>query len=104
MQDREVRACYGMSKSTVIDEINNNAEYDKLRLPEFLEFLGRIAHAKFSSVKTDEPFKIETALEHVLKEVFDVYGLRIKIPEPDLLDAQSSEESLQDFKCWNIKI
>jgi hypothetical protein len=30
--------------------------------------------------------------------------LRIKIPEPDLLDAQSSEESLQDFKCWNIKI
>ena len=53
MQDREVRACYWMSKSTVIDEINNNAEYDKLRLPEFLEFLGRIAHAKFSSVKTD---------------------------------------------------
>jgi len=51
-----------MSKSTVIDEINNNKEYDKLRLPEFLEFLGRIAHTKFFSEKTDEPFKIEAVL------------------------------------------
>ena len=88
-----------MSKSTVIDEINNNSEYDKLRLPEFLEFLGRIAHAKFSSEKTDEPFKMETALENVLREVLNAYGFRLKIPEPDLLDAESSEESLQDFKC-----
>ena len=47
-----------MSKSNVIDEINNNSEYDKLRLPEFLEFLGRIVHAKFLSEKFDEPFKI----------------------------------------------
>lgn len=83
-----------MSKSTVIDEINNNAEYDKLRLPEFLEFLGRIAHTKFFSEKTDEPFKIEAALELVLREVLDVYGYRLKIPEPDPMDAESSEESL----------
>lgn len=74
MLDKEVKACYGMSKSTVIDEINNNAEYDKLRLPEFLEFLGRIAHTKFSAEKTNEPFKMENALENVLREVFNVYG------------------------------
>ena len=85
MNDREVRACYGMSKSTVIDEINNNAEYDKLRLPEFLEFLGRVAHSKFFSEKSEEPFKMENALENVLREVLDVYGFRLKIPEPDSL-------------------
>jgi hypothetical protein len=36
-----------MSKMTVKDEIGNQAEYEKLRFPEFLEFIGRIAHGKF---------------------------------------------------------
>jgi len=60
MTDKEVKACYGMSKMTVIDEEKNKSEYDKLRFSEFLEFLGRIAHAKFSSTIT--PFNMDEAL------------------------------------------
>ena len=50
MTDKEVKACYGMSKMTVIDEEKNKSEYDNIRFSEFLEFLGRIAHAKFSII------------------------------------------------------
>lgn len=45
--EKEVRFCFGMSKMTVKDEIGNQAEYEKLRYPEFLEFIGRLAHGKF---------------------------------------------------------
>mgnify|MGYP006122500339 CR=1 FL=1 len=47
LSDKEARFCFGMSKMTVKDEVGNHAEYDRLRHPEYLEFLGRAAHAKF---------------------------------------------------------
>ena len=45
--EKEIRFCFAMSKMTVKDEIGNQAEYEKLRYPEFLEFIGRLAHGKF---------------------------------------------------------
>lgn len=43
LSEKEARFCFGMSKMTVKDEMKNHQEYDKLRFPEFLEFLGRVA-------------------------------------------------------------
>ena len=47
MSDKEARFCYGMSKMTVKDEVTNHEEFDKLKFVEFLEYLGRVAHAKY---------------------------------------------------------
>ena len=45
LTERNVKFCFGMSKMTIIDETNHLAEYNKLKYPEFLEFIGRLAHA-----------------------------------------------------------
>ena len=49
LSDKEIRFCFGMSKMTVRDEVANREEYDRLRIVEFYEFLGRCAHIKYSS-------------------------------------------------------
>jgi hypothetical protein len=52
---------------TVKDEIGNLAEYDKLRFPEFLEFLGRIAHGKFYE---DRYLPLAPKIQRVLISIF----------------------------------
>ena len=81
---------------TVKDEVGNHAEYDKLRFPEFLEFLGRVAHAKFHELTGP----LELKLDKVLFSVLRVKGLKFKYPEvKQSLDVDSSEESLDEFKA-----
>ena len=67
MSEKEVRFCFGMSKMTVKDEIGNLAEYDKLRFPEFLEFIGRIAHGKFYE---DRYLPLAPKIKRVLFSIF----------------------------------
>ena len=43
LTEKEARFCFGMSKMTVRDEVGNHSEYERLRHPEYLEFLGRAA-------------------------------------------------------------
>jgi hypothetical protein len=43
----EVKFCYGMCKMTVVVEATGYKEYSRLQFVEFLEFVGRIANAKF---------------------------------------------------------
>ena len=47
LSDKEVKLCYGMSKMTIKDEVKNYEDYKKLKLVEFLEFIGRMAYQKF---------------------------------------------------------
>jgi hypothetical protein len=47
LSDKEARHCLGMSKMTVVNEISNHNEYNKLRYVEFLEFIGRVAYSKY---------------------------------------------------------
>lgn len=65
--EKEVRFCFAMSKMTVKDEIGNKAEYDKLRLPEFLEFIGRLAHGRFYE---DDDSPLAPKIEKVLISIF----------------------------------
>ena len=65
--EKEVRFCFAMSKMTVKDEIGNKAEYDKLRMPEFLEFIGRLAHGKFYE---DDDTPLAPKIEKVVRSIF----------------------------------
>jgi len=93
MSDKEARYCFGMSKMTVKDEVGQHKEYEKLRFAEFLEFLGRIAHAKFIN---EAELSFVEKLERVLDEIFIVYGLTRKDPDDGAGEVGSSDESLQE--------
>ena len=93
--EKEVRFCFAMSKMTVKDEIGNKAEYDKLRMPEFLEFIGRLAHGKFYE---DDDTPLAPKIEKVVKSIFQVYGLRYNEPVENEEMYISSDESLKDIE------
>jgi len=94
MTEKVVQFCFAMSKMTVKDEVNNHAEYERLRFPEFLEFLGRVAHARFAE-SVEAP--LEQTLPAVLDAVFGAYGLKRADVEDTDLDGVSSDESLAGF-------
>lgn len=87
----EVRYCFGMSKMTVKDEIGQRQEYDRLRHPEFLEFLGRVAHALWP---TEEGVELHEKLYRVLDKMLKVFGMRVKAPDEADQDDITSEESI----------
>jgi hypothetical protein len=68
LSEKEAKFCFGMSKMTVKDEVKNHAEYDKLKIVEFLEFVGRVAATKYFA-DTESPLneKIEKILDPMLK-------------------------------------
>ena len=91
LSEKEARFCLGMSKMTVKDEVSHHAEYEKLRMPEFMEFLGRVAHTKYLE-ETELPFHAK--LESILDGVFAVYGLKRKPADQTAAAESSSDESV----------
>ena len=85
----EARFCFGMSKMTVRDEVGNHGEYERLRHPEYLEFLGRAAQAKFAS----ESCPLSAKLEGLLDLILPAYGLSRR---PTPADREESDESSDD--------
>ena len=84
---------------TVRDEVSNHAEYHRLRYPEFLEFLGRAAHAKYvEDAAALEPAagQLKNRLEALLDLILPVYGLSRKATPEELPDAASSNDSAAD--------
>jgi hypothetical protein len=79
-----------MSKMTLVDEVVRKEEYDRLKYVEFLEFLGRVAHAKYLE-DTDTPLSVK--IERVLDDIFAVYGLKRKRDGGNAGDEETSEES-----------
>lgn len=45
----EVKYCYGMSKMTLVNEKGGYKQYQTIKEAEFMEFLVRLAHYKFST-------------------------------------------------------
>ena len=60
---------------TVRDEVGNHGEYDKLRLSEFLEFIGRVANVKYYE-ETEWP--LSEKIERTLDSILAVYGMKRK--------------------------
>lgn len=76
---------------TVRDEVGKHEDYEKLKYVEFLEFIGRVAHAKYSD---DDETPIDVKIEHILDDVFPVYGLKRKVLGEEVDDDETSEESV----------
>lgn len=81
---------------TVKDEVGNHSEYDRLRHPEYLEFLGRAAHAKFVL----EPARLSTKLEWLLDLILPAYGLRRKPTPAERMESDSSDDSALGGAVW----
>ena len=47
--EKDASYCYGMSKMTVLNEVKQSKKYEKLELPEFNEYIGRVADLKYKS-------------------------------------------------------
>ena len=45
--DKDAIYSYGMCKMTVLNEVKQSKKYDRLELPEFYEFIGRVADIKY---------------------------------------------------------
>ena len=90
LTEKEAKFCYGMSKMTVRDEVPNHHEYQKLRFVEFLEFIGRLAHSKYSD---EAGLELAEKIERVLDLIFPVYNLKRIDVDGDLANDETSEES-----------
>ena len=53
-----------MSKMTIKDEVKNYEDYKKLKLVEFLEFIGRLAYQKFIN---DQEMEFDMKIDYVLE-------------------------------------
>ena len=69
------------------------AEYERLRLPEFLEFLSRIAFAKYIK----DPVPLEIKLARVMEQVLKAYGFKVKQPQEKKVADDSSDDSVLGF-------
>ena len=88
---REARFCYGMSKMTVKDDIKDKASYDRLKMVEFIEFLGRVAHTKY--VNEADNLDLAEKIERILDQILPLYKLKRVPVEEDAVDDVSSDES-----------
>jgi DNA-binding CsgD family transcriptional regulator len=46
ISEKDISYCYGMSKMTVANEVENSKEYSTIKAVEFIEFLGRLAYLR----------------------------------------------------------
>ena len=83
--ENRVIYCYGMSKMHVINEKVSKQPYDEMKYVEFLEFLGRIAHAKYK----DEECSMADKLCMLMDRLFPEYGMVRK-------EVEDEEEELSE--------
>ena len=79
---------------TVKDEIAQHQEYNKLKLAEFLEFLARIAFAKYHD---ENGMKIDEMILNIMRPYFKLYNKEAKNPEDAEQDDVTSEESINGY-------
>ena len=81
IRESDVTFAYGMSKMTVVSELSSfQNNYKQLEFVEFLEFVGRLATARFrkavsSNNVTSEQLSLLGKLEDTLDELFENYDL-----------------------------
>jgi len=86
----EVKYCFGMSKMTNVNEKANFKQYFTIKEPEFMEFLVRLAHYKYSTWA--QPIHIK--LELLLDELFKMIGFK-RVPVK--VDIEEQSESDDDY-------
>lgn len=92
LTERDAYHCFGMSKMTVRDESRRGQwQYNVMRLPEFYEFLGRVASCKYSRV---EDTTLSTKTENLLDLILPYFKLeRVAVGDGDG-NSESSVDSV----------
>ena len=91
MNDKDVIKAFGMCKMTVVDETDDGEKkYDRLYFVEFLEFLGRLAHAKFEQSEM-EGLPLAEKITILLEELFEYTGDKFKKIKTEILDETESD-------------
>ena len=70
VSEKDIQNCYGMSKMTIWNEVENKKEYFKMQWVEFLEFIGRLANVRDKN--SDSP--LELKIENLLDDIFSHFG------------------------------
>lgn len=84
--------CYGLSKMTVIeDATESTVRYKRLQYVEFLDYLGRVADAKFKKSDLDV-LPLHKKIEFVIDDVLTLVGEK----RVDVKSSQADEESASD--------
>ena len=98
LSERDAYLCFGMSKMTIKDESQRSgAQYNILKLPEFYEYIARVATVKYKEI---EDMPLSRKIENILDLIFPPFGYeRIGVNEND--DEQSSDDSI-DFEQVDI--
>ena len=79
-----------MSKMTIKDEVKNFEDYKKLKLVEFLEFIGRLAYQKFIN---DQEMEFDMKIDYVLDQIFAVWKIKKESKVALIDDENTSDES-----------
>ena len=81
MSDKTVCVALFMSKMTIADETRDGQlEYNHLKFVEFLEFIGRIAHAYFEKTPHHIEWHLSQKIEVVLTQMFRPLNLKLIKP------------------------
>ena len=70
--EKDINFCYGYSHMTVINEERQWKKYLAMEFVEFLEFLGRLAMARFKSSAPEMP--LNEKLESILDDLMQGFG------------------------------
>ena len=81
--------CYGLCKMTVINETKDNKLYDRMKLTEFVEMIGRVADVKY---KTQTMLGLAQKIEFVLDALLGV----INVERQNVTDVVEEESESDD--------
>ena len=81
----QAQFCFGMCKMTMVMERDKKASpgYLELDFVEFLEFIGRLAHAKFLGSELEDNVDLATKIEYVMDDLFALHDLTRSEREED---------------------
>lgn len=79
LTEKDAFFCYGMSKMTVANEVEESTvKYKRLQFVELLEMVGRIAEVKFRGTEMDATLTLAQKIEFVLDDILPLGGAKRK--------------------------
>ena len=76
MSEKDISFCFGYSHMTVVNEDRQWKKYLAFEFVEFLEFIGRLAHARFKNSSPEMASQpLAQKIEFILDDLMQGFGL-----------------------------